>query len=25
VLFTGLFSLSAGLDEWANPRMRKSV
>jgi len=25
MLFTGLFSLSAGLDEWANPRMRKSV
>jgi peptide/nickel transport system permease protein len=25
VLFMGLFSLSAGLDEWANPRLRKAV
>jgi peptide/nickel transport system permease protein len=24
VLFMGLFSLSAGLDEWANPRLRKA-
>jgi peptide/nickel transport system permease protein len=24
VLFMGLFGLSAGLDEWANPRLRKS-
>jgi len=25
VLFMGLFGLSAGLDEWANPRLRKSI
>jgi peptide/nickel transport system permease protein len=25
VLFMGLFGLSAGLDEWANPRLRKNV
>jgi peptide/nickel transport system permease protein len=25
VLFTGLFSLAAGLDEWANPRLRQSA
>ena len=25
VLFMGLFSLSAGLDEWANPRLRKAA
>ena len=25
VLFLGLFGLAAGLDEWANPRLRKSV
>jgi peptide/nickel transport system permease protein len=25
VLFMGLFGLSAGLDEWANPRLRKTV
>jgi peptide/nickel transport system permease protein len=25
VLFMGLFGLAAGLDEWANPRLRKSI
>jgi len=25
ILFIGLFGLSAGLDEWANPRLRKTV
>jgi peptide/nickel transport system permease protein len=25
ILFMGLFGLSAGLDEWANPRLRKTV
>jgi len=25
VLFSGLFSLSAGLDEWANPRSRRGI
>jgi peptide/nickel transport system permease protein len=25
VLFMGLFGLSAGLDEWANPRLRKGI
>ena len=25
VLFMGLFGLSAGLDEWANPRLRQSA
>lgn len=25
VLFMGLFGLSAGLDEWANPRLRKTI
>jgi peptide/nickel transport system permease protein len=25
VLFLGLFGLAAGLDEWANPRLRRSV
>jgi len=25
VLFMGLFGLSAGLDEWANPRLRKQI
>jgi peptide/nickel transport system permease protein len=25
LLFMGLFGLSAGLDEWANPRLRKTV
>jgi peptide/nickel transport system permease protein len=25
LLFLGLFGLSAGLDEWANPRLRRSV
>jgi peptide/nickel transport system permease protein len=25
VLFMGLFSLAAGLDEWANPRLRQAV
>jgi len=25
VVFMGLFGLAAGLDEWANPRLRKSV
>jgi peptide/nickel transport system permease protein len=25
MLFMGLFGLSAGPDEWANPRLRKTV
>jgi peptide/nickel transport system permease protein len=25
ILFIGLFNLSVGLDEWANPRLRRTV